>query len=162
MGQLDDRSEHIDREFQRKVHRTKQDLYNFRKLVVPLREVFSRLEKEENSLISKTTRPFFRALYEQMIHITESVENFRDNLINVLSTYQTTIGNKMNEIMSALTIISTIFLPLTLVAGIYGMNFHYMPELSWKIGYPFALLIMPSIAVIMLYLIKKRGWFTKF
>ena len=129
-----------------------------RKSIWPLREVINRLERWESKLINESTDIFLRDLYDHTIQVVDAVETFRDMLSGMMDIYMSSVSNRMNEVMKVLTIIATIFLPLTLVAGIYGMNFRIMPELQWEMGYPFALLIMLAVGIIMLIYFKRKNW----
>ncbi|MCW4009852.1 MAG: magnesium/cobalt transporter CorA [Candidatus Bathyarchaeota archaeon] len=140
------------------VHNLKRQSIALRKYVWPLREVVNGLERCESGLISKATGIYLRDVYDHTIQVIDSVETFRDVLSGMLDIYLSSVSNRMNEVMKVLTIIATIFIPLTLVAGIYGMNFTYMPELSAQWGYPLVLLAMVLIAVVMLAYFKKRKW----
>jgi magnesium transporter len=140
------------------IHKLKRQVILLRKSVWPLREVISRLEKWESELINESTDIFFRDVYDHTIQVIDAVETFRDLLSGMLDIYMSSISNRMNEVMKVLTIIATIFIPLTLVAGIYGMNFRYMPELEWVWGYPFVLLIMLAVGIMMLLYFRRRKW----
>jgi magnesium transporter len=130
-----------------------------RKSVWPLREVVNRLEKNEINFITGSVKLYLRDVYDHTIQVIETVETIRDMLGGMLDIYLSSISNKMNEVMKVLTIIATIFIPLTFIAGIYGMNFEYMPELTWRNGYFIVLLIMLAIAGYMVYFFKKKDWF---
>jgi len=136
----------------------KQDLIILRKSIWPLREVIGMLSRGESPLFQESTEVYLRDVYDHTIQVTETIETFRDMLSGMLDVYLTTISNRMNEIMKVLAIIATTFIPLTLVAGIYGMNFEYMPELKWHWGYPVVLLFMALVAVLMLLYFKRKGW----
>jgi magnesium transporter len=123
-----------------------------------LREVINRLERWESSLINKSTGIYLRDVYDHTIQVIDSVETFRDMLSGMLDIYLSSVSNRMNEVMKVLTIIATIFIPLTLIAGIYGMNFRFMPELETSIGYPMVLLIMLSIGILMVAYFRKKKW----
>lgn len=140
------------------VHHNKRNLIFLRNSVWPLREVISKLEKDESKLIQKSTKLFLRDIYDHTIQIIETVEALRDMLSGLLDIYLSSVSNKMNEVMKVLTIIATFFIPLTFIAGIYGMNFEYMPELSWKWGYPIILSIMFLIGLGMYFFFKKKNW----
>ena len=129
-----------------------------RKSVWPLREVISRLERSESPLISKTTLVYLRDVYDHTIQVMDSVDTFRDTLSGMLDIYLSSVSNRMNEIMKVLTVIATIFIPLTFLAGIYGMNFKVMPELDQPWGYPPVLILMLTIAVVMLIYFRKKKW----
>jgi magnesium transporter len=140
------------------IHRLKRELISLRKSVWPLRELISGLERSESELIKQTTDVYLRDLYDHTIQVIDTVESYRDMVSGMLDIYLSSISNKMNAVMKVLTIIATIFIPLTFIAGIYGMNFDYMPELRWKFGYGGVLLVMVGIGVIMLVLFKRKKW----
>jgi magnesium transporter len=140
------------------MHDLKRQMIMLRKSIWPLREVINRLERWESKLINESTDIFLRDLYDHTIQVVDAVETFRDMLSGMMDIYMSSVSNRMNEVMKVLTIIATIFLPLTLVAGIYGMNFRIMPELQWEMGYPFALLIMLAVGIIMLIYFKRKNW----
>ncbi|MFH1652978.1 MAG: magnesium/cobalt transporter CorA [Pseudomonadota bacterium] len=140
------------------IHRLKRLMIVLRKSVWPLRELIGGLQRSESPLIGESIFIYFRDVYDHTIQIIDAVETYRDILSGMLDMYLTTISNKMNSIMKVLTIIATIFIPLTFIAGVYGMNFEYMPELKWKYGYPFALAIMLSVVVVMLIFFRKKKW----
>jgi len=142
----------------RVIHQGKRNLIFLRNAVWPLREVINKLEKDESKLIQKNTKLFLRDVYDHTIQIIETVEALRDMVAGLLDIYLSSVSNKMNEVMKVLTIIATIFIPLTFLAGIYGMNFHYMPELSWKWAYPVTLLVMFLIGLGMYFFFKKKKW----
>ena len=136
----------------------KKEMILLRKSVWPLREVINGLERGESPLIHKATGVYLRDVYDHTIQIIETLESFRDMVSGMLDIYLSSISNKMNEVMKVLTIFAAIFIPLTFVAGIYGMNFEFMPELRWHFGYPVALSIMAAIAVVMLFYFKRKRW----
>lgn len=142
----------------KRLHHLRREALQLRRNVYPLREVVSRLEKQEADFINPETRIFVRDLYDHTIQVIETVEVFRDSASGLLDLYMNSISNKMNGIMKLLTIISTIFIPLTFIAGIYGMNFQYMPELEYKYGYGIAMLVMFILAVIMVVFFKRKKW----
>lgn len=140
------------------LHKLKRQMIILRKSVWPLREVISKLERWEIKLIKKSTHVFLRDIYDHTIQAMDAIESFRDMLSGMLDIYLSSISNRMNEVMKVLTIIATIFIPLTLVAGIYGMNFRIMPELDWIWGYPLVLFLMLVIGLIMLVYFKGKKW----
>ena len=140
------------------IHHLKGDVIFLRKSVWPLREVVSGLERGESKLIKKPTRVFFRDVYDHTIQVIDNVETSRDMVSGMLDIYLSSISNRMNEVMKVLTIFAAIFIPLTFIAGIYGMNFQYMPELNWRWGYFVVLAFMASAAIIMLFFFKKKKW----
>lgn len=138
----------------------RRELIFLRKSIFPLREALIKMIKENQSeLITEDTQRYFSDVYDHSIHIIESIETYRDLTSGVMDLYMTSISNKMNEIMKVLTIISTIFIPITFIAGIYGMNFKYMPELEQNYGYPIVMIAMLIIVIGMLLFFKVRKWF---
>jgi magnesium transporter len=140
------------------IHRLKREMIFLRKSVWPLRELISRLERWESPLIDKSIYIYLRDLYDHTIQVIDAIETFRDMLSGMLDIYLSSVSNRMNEVMKVLTIIATIFIPLTLIAGIYGMNFRYMPELESPWGYPIVYIVMLTIGVIMLIYFRRKKW----
>ncbi|HUX99474.1 MAG TPA: magnesium/cobalt transporter CorA [Candidatus Deferrimicrobium sp.] len=136
----------------------RKEIILLRRSVLPLREVISVIERTETKLIKKANHIYFRDIYDHLIQIMETIEGFRELVGGMLEIYLSSVSNKMNEVMKVLTIIATIFIPLTFIAGLYGMNFNIMPETDWNFGYPFALLIMLGIGIIMLFYFRRRKW----
>ena len=136
----------------------KRQIISLRKSVWPLREVIARLERWESKLINKTTAIYFKDVYDHTIQVIDSIETFRDMLSGMLDIYLSSLSNRMNEVMKVLTIIATIFIPLTLVADIYGMNFKDMPELGSPWGYPLVLAGMLAIGIVMLLYFRRKKW----
>jgi magnesium transporter len=142
----------------RAIHYLKRDLMFVRKAVWPLREVAGSLQRADSPLVREGTATYLRDVYDHVIEIMDTIETYRDMVSGLLDIYLSSISNRMNEIMKVLTIIATIFIPLTFVAGVYGMNFRYMPELGWRWGYPVAMLLMALTAGGMLLYFRKRKW----
>jgi len=140
------------------IHGLKREMIFLRKSVWPLREVISRLERWESPLIDKSIAIYLRDVYDHTIQVIDAIETFRDMLSGMLDIYLSSISNRMNEIMKVLTMIATIFIPLTLIAGIYGMNFKYMPELESPWGYPMIYLVMLVIGIIMVIYFRRKRW----
>lgn len=140
------------------IHRLKRNLIFLRKAVWPIREVAGFLERSESPLIQKPTTLYFRDIYDHTLQLIDLIETFRDIGGGILDTYLSNLSNRLNEVMKVLTIISTIFIPLTFIAGVYGMNFHFMPELEWKYGYFVILFVMAVIAFFMGLFFKKKDW----
>ena len=140
------------------IHRLKWDMMLLRKSVWPLREVIGALERGESQLIQKATYVYLRDVYDHTIQVIESVETFRDMLSGMLDIYLSSVSNKTNEIMKVLTMIATVFIPLTFIVGIYGMNFEFMPELKMTWAYPSLLLLMGVIAVFMVVYFRRKKW----
>ncbi|ROQ92189.1 magnesium/cobalt transporter CorA [Desulfosoma caldarium] len=140
------------------IHRLKKNILILRKAVWPLREEIGSLEKSASHLIHPETRLFLRDLYDHTIQVIDITETFRDLVGGMHDTYLSGISNRMNEIMKVLTIFSTIFIPLTFIAGVYGTNFDNIPELHFKYGYFAMLGLMLIVALLMLRFFKRRGW----
>lgn len=140
------------------LYHLKQEMYAFRKAVWPLREVINHLLRSDGEMVSDYTTIYLRDVYDHTIQAIETIETFRDMLAGMLDIYLSTITNRMNEIMKVLTIISTIFIPITFIASIYGMNFTNIPELQWRWGYPVILGAMAVMAIIMLVYFKRKKW----
>jgi magnesium transporter len=141
-----------------KIHHLKREMIYFRKQVWPLREVLNSLMKTESDLLKESTHIFFRDIYDHIIQVFDTIESFRDLLTGLQDLYLSDVSNRMNAIMKVLTIIATIFIPLTFIAGIYGMNFKFMPELEWKWSYPLLWLLLIAIFICMLFYFRKRKW----
>jgi len=140
------------------IHNLKREMIFLRRSVWPLREIIRGLERGESALIGETTGLYVRDLYDHTIQVIETVETFRDMLSGMLDIYLSSVSNRMNEVMKVLTIIATIFIPLTLIAGIYGMNFQQMPELGWRWGYPMVWAVMLAIGALMLAYFRGKRW----
>jgi len=142
----------------KEIHNLKREMIFLRKAVWPLREVISGLERGESSLIQQNTQIYFRDVYDHTIQVIDNIETFRDTVSGMLDIYLSSVSNRLNTVMKVLTIIATIFMPLTFLAGVYGMNFKYMPELEWRWGYPFVWMVMIAIGIVMLIYFRKKKW----
>ena len=140
------------------IHGAKRELIFLRKSVWPLREAINNLSRTDFEHLSDGTRIYLRDVYDHTIQVIDTLESFRDLASGMLDTYLTTISNRMNEVMKVLTIIATIFIPLTFIAGIYGMNFDHMPELHWRWAYPAVWAVMLGVASLMLVFFKRKNW----
>jgi magnesium transporter len=140
------------------IHVLKREMIFLRKAVWPLREVISSMERGEHALIREDTKIFLRDVYDHTVQVIDTVEVYRDLVSGMLDLYLSSISNRLNAVMKILTIIATIFMPLTFIAGIYGMNFKYMPELEWRFGYLVILLVMLAIGVSMLVYFRNKKW----
>lgn len=140
------------------VHRLKRESLRLRRAVWPLRDEIASLARGESALIHPETTVFLRDLYDHTIQIIEMVETFRDLLGGIHDTYLSSVSNRMNEIMKVLTIIATVFIPLTFISGVYGMNFEYMPELGWRWGYFGVWGVMLAVSAGLLWFFRRRGW----
>lgn len=141
------------------IHNLKGDLVFVRRAIWPIRELIGKMLREETKLFDKSTTIYLRDVYDHSIQIIDTVESYRDVLSGMLDIYLSSVSYKMNDVMKILTIISTIFMPLTFITGIYGMNFEHMPELTWHWGYPMVLLLTISVAGFMIRYFKKKDWF---
>ena len=146
------------RETLSRVNKLKKDMIFLRKSVWPLREVISGLERSESPLIRDSTRIYLRDVYDHTIQVIDTLEVFRDMVSGMIDIYLSSLSNRMNEIMKVLTLIATIFIPLTFIVGIYGMNFEYMPELAHPYGYTGVWVVMITVVIVMLLYFRKRGW----
>ncbi len=140
------------------VHHFKRDILRLRKSVWPLREEIATLERTESALIRPETKVFLRDLYDHTIEVIDMVETFRDILGGIHDTYLSSVSNRMNEVMKVLTIIATIFIPLTFIVGVYGMNFEYMPELEWRWGYFMIWGVMLAVGAGLIWFFKRKDW----
>ncbi|MEO6166255.1 MAG: magnesium/cobalt transporter CorA [Chitinophagales bacterium] len=147
------------REFLRRYNDLKQNGIFLRKSVWPLREVINYMLRGDVSLIKTEVLPYYRDLYDHTIQVIDTTETYRDLFSDIMDLYLSTLSLKMNEVMKVLTIISTIFIPLTFIAGVYGMNFKIMPELEWKYGYYIVWGVMLSVALLMIFYFKRKKWF---
>jgi magnesium transporter len=140
------------------IYRLKRKTIDIRKLIWPTRELINQLQREQSKLIMDNLQIYLRDIYDHIFRITDLLENYRDIIFGMLDMYLSSVSNKMNEIMKVLTIISTIFIPLSFLAGFYGMNFLYMPEFSNPFAYPILISIMMLITLLMLYFFKRKRW----
>ncbi len=140
------------------IHDLRRGVIFIRKSVWPLREVLGQLARGESRLFRKETFPYLRDVYDHSMRVIETVETYRDLVSGLLDLHLSTVSNRMNEVMKTLTIIATIFIPLTFIAGIYGMNFRHMPELEWQWGYFLALGVMTAIGGGLLLYFRRKGW----
>ncbi|HJX37023.1 MAG TPA: magnesium/cobalt transporter CorA, partial [Anaerolineae bacterium] len=140
------------------LHDLKRAMIYMRKSVWPLREVIGALERGGSPLIQDSTRVYLRDVYDHTIQVMDAVETVRDMLSGMLDIYLSAISNRMNEVMKVLTIFASIFAPLTFIAGVYGMNFRYLPELTWRWAYPAVWLVMLMIGLVMLGFFRRKRW----
>ena len=140
------------------LHDMKREMIYLRKQVWPMRELINRLTKEESDYFSAATDIYLRDVYDHTVQVIDTIESFRDMLSGLLDVYLSTASNRMNEIMKLLTVIATIFIPMTFIAGIYGMNFKYMPELEWRWSYPLLWLFLLCLFATMLVWFKRKKW----
>ena len=140
------------------IQNLKREVLKVRRAIFPLRDVVSRIEKHESTLILKKTKTFYRDIYDHLIQVSENIDIYREMIWSLMDMYMTTISNKMNEVMKVLTIMASIFIPLTFIAGIYGMNFDYIPELKYKYSYFVLWGVMILMFFGMLYYFKRKKW----
>ena len=146
------------------IHKYKRNLLAIRRIMMPLREAVSRLLRNEHAIITETTILYLRDCYDHIVNILDTVDSYRELIGGLLDVYLSSVSNRMNEIMKVLTIIATIFIPLSFVVGLYGMNFDgsvspwNMPELRWYFGYPVILLVLGGIVSVQLFFFWKNGW----
>ena len=140
------------------IHHLKREMIFFRKQVWPIRELLNNLVKTESDLVREANKIFISDVYDHTIQVIDTIESFRDIISGMMDLYLSTVSNRMNEVMKVLTIMATIFIPLTFVAGIYGMNFKFMPELEWKWSYPVLWILLIGIFVSMLFYFKRKKW----
>lgn len=163
---MDDRSERLEiavfgdarRDTLQEVQKLKSDLVPLRRAIWPLRDALSSLVRDANPLIQAEVRVFFRDVYDHSVQVLDTVEALRDTSSSLLDIYLSAVSNRMNEVMKVLTVIATIFIPLTFIAGVYGMNFEYMPELHLHWAYPVLWGVFLAITFAMILYFKKRNW----
>jgi magnesium transporter len=143
----------------RQIQTLRKELIYLRKAVNPLREALSSIVKGETSFVEEENLRYFRDVYDHTIHVIDSLDSYKDLLSSIMDMHINSINAKTNKVMKLLTVITTIFIPLTFIAGIYGMNFEYMPELEWPYGYPMVLGIMGVILIAMIGYFKRKDWF---
>ncbi len=141
-----------------KINRLKKDMIFLRKSVWPLRELINNFERSDSTLIRESTRIYLRDVYDHTIQVIDTLETFRDMVSGMIDIYLSGLSYKMNEIMKVLTLIATIFIPLTFVVGLYGMNFKNMPEIEWEFGYYSVLIVMALMVIGMLTFFRKKKW----
>jgi len=140
------------------IHTLKREMIFLRKSVWPLRELINGLQRAESELIEESIGIYLRDVYDHTIQVIDTIETYRDMLSGMHDTYLSSISNRMNDVMKVLTIFATIFIPLTFIAGIYGMNFEFMPELKWQWSYPIAWFAMCGVGILMLTYFKRKRW----
>lgn len=141
------------------IHQIRSHLLELRRWLRPNRELINQLIRDESSYILDDTKVFLRDCYDHVIHLQESIESYREVCSDLRDFHLSAVSNRTNEVMKTLTIVSTIFIPLSFLAGLYGMNFESMPELKWKYGYFAVLGLMASIVIGFFWWFRRRGWF---
>jgi len=142
----------------KRIQNIKRELIYIRRSVSPLRELLNSILRVESPLIEEKTQIYFRDVYDHVLRISETIELQRDMVYGLMDMYQTSISNKMNEVMKVLTVFASIFIPLTFIAGVYGMNFEYMPELQWRLAYPILWVIFIVVGVGLLIYFRRKKW----
>ena len=140
------------------IHQAKRDLLALRRAIWPQRETINTLIRDENPLISETVRVYLRDCYDHCVQIMDGIETYRELAGGLMDVYLSSVGNRQNEVMKVLTIMASIFIPLTFLAGIYGMNFDNMPELHARWAYPTLLVVMIVVTVVMVLYFRRKGW----
>lgn len=147
-----------DRAVLRELHQLRTELLGLRRAVWPLREVIGGLQRGSVPLVRESTQLYFRDVHDHTIQIVDALDAYRDMSSGMLEIYLTNASNRLNEVMKVLTVIATIFIPLTFIVGIYGMNFAFMPELQWRWGYPAVMIGMAAIAGAMVWFFRRKQW----
>lgn len=143
----------------KKIQQLKKELIFLRKALYPLRDAISKVIKDENGFIDTNTIRYFADVYDHVAHLIDALDTYKDLTSGLMDIYINTQNARMNEVMKVLTVISTIFMPLTFIVGVYGMNFDEMPELRWTWGYPAVMLVMVGIVFVMIRYFKYKKWF---
>ncbi|QDT98507.1 magnesium/cobalt transporter CorA [Gimesia aquarii] len=140
------------------IQRIKRELIDIRRSISPLRELLSSILRSDTKLIHEKTRIYFRDVFDHALRITETIDSYRDMLSGLLDIYISSVSNKMNEVMKVLTLFASIFIPLSFIAGIYGMNFENMPVLKWRWGYPAIWGVFITVPICLILFFKKKKW----
>ncbi len=141
-----------------KINALKKEMLAVRRSIWPLREVINNFQRSESVILNAGTVVYLKDVYDHVVQIMDTLEIYRDMSGSMLDIYLSSMSYQLNEVMKVLTIIATIFIPLTFIVGIYGMNFEYMPELKWVYGYPTVIIVMFGIVGIMLYYFRTKRW----
>lgn len=148
----------VDDNLSSEIYSFRNKILKLRRKMIPVREIVNMIQKSDSNLLKDETSKFFRDLYDHCVSVNEMLDSQRDTLSDLLSQFQTVMNNKMNETMKVLTIIATIFIPLSFIVGLYGMNFEYMPELSYRYGYFVVLGVIFVVSAFMVYYFRKKRW----
>jgi magnesium transporter len=140
------------------LYQVRQDLLTMRHAVWPMRDTLVQVQRRDSPLVAATTAIYFRDIYDHAVQLVDTIETLREMASGLFDLYLSSISNRLNEVMKVLTIISTLFIPLTFLTGVYGMNFHHMPELGWRWGYPMVWGIATALVLFMLWLFRRKGW----
>jgi len=141
-----------------RIHEIKMEVIKMRRYIAPIRDLTAGLLRSESELIQEPTRIYLRDVHDHILRIIESIETHRDILSSLLEIYLSSISSKLNEVMKVLTVFASVFIPLTFITGIYGMNFEDMPELKWSLGYPAIWGVFITTSAGLLYYFKRKGW----
>jgi magnesium transporter len=159
---MDDLEDQIFGDFQpeaiQEIFRIKKQLLFLRRTVTPLRDVFNTMLRREQPIFERETHVYFQDVFDHIIRVADSIDTLRDMLSSTMDAYLSVSGNRMNMIMKRLTSVATVLMSVTLVAGIYGMNFKYMPELEWRYGYVFALVSMVVVGLVLYFYLRRVKW----
>ncbi|MDH7481828.1 MAG: magnesium/cobalt transporter CorA [Armatimonadota bacterium] len=166
LDQIDERLDQIETsifkqeaaESPERIFRLKRTLLVLRRIATPLRDMFNILTRRDQPLLSEQAVTYLRDIYDHTLRIVDTIDTYRDILASALDAYLTVISNQLNAVMKSLTVAATVLISVGLVAAIYGMNFRYMPELTWRYGYPYALGLMALIGVVLLYYFRRIKW----
>ncbi|MGB7301619.1 MAG: magnesium/cobalt transporter CorA [Burkholderiaceae bacterium] len=168
LEQLEDEVvEHPDPGLVRQLHQLRRDMLALRRVIWPTRELVNTIIRDETPIVTEATRLYFRDCYDHVIQLMDIVETYREVAAGLLDVYLSSMSTRLNEVMKVLTIIATIFIPLSFITGLFGMNFDRsvspwnMPELGWQYGYPLALLLMATVAGGLIYFFRRKGWIGK-
>ncbi len=151
--------EHTDKNYTKKIHHVKKQLNTTRKFLFPAREAINELKMEDSNLLDRTNDIYFNDIYDHIEHLISLSESFRETVTSLIELNASNLSNKMNQVMQRLTVVSTVFIPLTFIVGMYGMNFKHMPELAWEYSYPILLVFMLLVASFILLYMKHKKWF---
>jgi len=141
-----------------RINDLKKELLSLRRAIWPLRDAVSTLIRDPNPFIGETVRVFLRDVWDHCAQLVDSIETYRDLASGLTNTYLSIVSNRTNEVMKVLTIMASIFIPLTFLAGVYGMNFDYMPELRWRWSYPILMGVMTAIGLALVFYFRRKGW----
>jgi magnesium transporter len=147
-----------DRDTLEAVFDVKRSLVELRRAAWPLRDALGAMCRGDTPLVRPDTLPYLRDVQDHALRVIDTIETYRDMATTMVEMYMSSVSNRLNEVMRVLTVIATIFIPLTFIAGVYGMNFHFMPELGWPWGYPLIWGVMIAVAVGLLAFFRRRGW----
>lgn len=142
----------------KRINSIRRQLLLLRKPIIPLRDVISEIQSREIEIFTEDTYPYFNDVYDHILQIIHTLETLRISASSLYDTYTSALNHRMNEVMKVLTLVATFFIPLTFIAGIYGMNFQFMPELKMQWGYPIILIVMLSIGIVMFIYFKRKKW----